>query len=289
MDTPQQRQDTGHDEQRPSGHAWRTICYDVIFRADTRAGKLFDVALIAAILLSVVVVMLHSVKDYDLRYGRQINAGERFFTFLFSIEYVLRLSCVRRPWRYALSFFGIVDLLAILPGYLDLVVPGSQGQYLSVIRVLRVLRIFRVLGLAAYMGEARTLVTALKASRHKIIVFLVAVLTLTVILGSAMFVIESRHPQGRLQFSSIPRSVYWAIVTLTTVGYGDISPHTATGQTVAALIMILGYSIIVIPTGLVSVELTRSRPPLPDRSCPGCGHTAHDADARFCKYCGTGL
>ncbi len=253
----------------------------IIFEADTPAGKAFDVALIAVILLSVVVVMLDSVNRFHMRLDALFTLLEWIFTILFTIEYLARLYCVERPLKYATSFFGVVDLLAILPTYVSLIFPGSH--YLAVIRVLRVLRIFRVLKLVQYLGEARLLMQALRASRRKITVFLFTVLTLVVILGSMMYIIEGEE-NG---FTSIPRSIYWAIVTLTTVGYGDISPRTPLGQALSSLVMILGYSIIAVPTGIVTVEVARADKQT--RKCPGCGASGHDADARYCKYCGTQL
>lgn len=264
------------------GSKWRIVLYEIIFEADTKAGRLFDVVLIVSILLSVLAVMLDSVSVLQGKYGSFLYGVEWFFTILFSIEYILRLSCVERPVRYARSFFGIVDLLAVIPTYLSLFLPGTQ--YLLVIRILRVLRIFRVFKLVQYIGEARILMQALRASRRKIIVFLFTVLTLVVIFGSLMYLIEGAE-NG---FTSIPRSIYWAIVTLTTVGYGDISPKTNIGQAIAAIIMILGYGIIAVPTGIVTVELSR----IPEqkaatRTCRKCGAGNHDNDAVYCKYCGT--
>jgi len=260
---------------------WRARAHEVIFGHDTAAGKAFDVLLIIAILASVGVVMLDSVAALARFHGVFLWA-EWVFTLMFTAEYVLRLLCVRRTSAYALSFFGLVDLLAVLPTYLSLLVPG--GQYLIVIRILRVLRVFRVLKLAQYVGEARTLGLALRASRYKITVFLFTVLTIVVVVGSLMFLIEGpRHG-----FTSIPRGVYWAIVTLTTVGYGDIAPATPVGQAVAALVMILGYGIIAVPTGIVTVELAHQAQKV--RSflvCPQCGEGGHDPDARHCKLCGS--
>ena len=260
----------------------RRRLHEIIFEADTPAGKAFDEVLIVSIVLSVIVVMLDSVASVSARYGETIVALEWGFTFLFTVEYVLRLYAVRLPRRYAQSFFGVVDLLAVVPTYVSLVLPGSQ--YLLVIRVLRLLRIFRVLKLAQYLGEANLLLSALRASRRKIAVFLFAVLTIVVICGSVMYVIEG----GDNGFTSIPRSVYWAIVTLTTVGYGDISPHTELGQAVAAVIMILGYGIIVVPTGIVTSELPHgvSRGPVSTHACPSCGCDGHVSDPTYCYSCG---
>jgi voltage-gated potassium channel len=262
---------------------WRRRAYEVIFEHDTASGKAFDVLLIVAILASVGVVMADSVGAFA-PYHPLFLLAEWIFTVLFTVEYVLRLASVQRPQAYALSFFGVVDLLAVLPTYLRLLVPG--GQYLIVIRILRVLRVFRVLKLAQYVGEARTLGMALRASRYKITVFLFTVLTIVVVVGSLMFLIEGpRHG-----FTSIPRGVYWAIVTLTTVGYGDIAPVTPVGQAMAALVMIMGYGIIAVPTGIVTVELAHQAQRGPSLlRCPGCREGRHEADARFCRRCGSAL
>jgi voltage-gated potassium channel len=258
--------------------------YVVIFEADTPGGKLFDVLLFVAIMASVLLTMLQSVQSVRESTGNllfYINAG---FTLLFTVEYALRLYCARNTIRYARSFFGVVDLLAVLPFYVGLLVPGTR--FLDVIKVLRMLRIFRVLKMAQYVGEADLLMNALVASRRKIGIFIVAVLTIVVILGSLMYVIEG-EANG---FSSIPRSVYWAIVTLTTVGYGDISPQTNLGQALAAVIMIIGYSIIAVPTGIITAELGLSAGQQKNaRLCKGCGSDRHDADAKHCKNCGASL
>ncbi len=259
---------------------WQVILYEIIFEADTKSGKLFDVILIAAIALSVLAVLLDSVGGIRKDYGNILYALEWFFTILFTIEYVLRISCVTRPIRYVTGFFGIVDLMSILPVYISLIVPGSH--YLVVIRVLRVLRIFRVFKLVQYIGEAKTLIQALRASSRKITVFLFTVMTLVVIFGSLMYLIEGEE-NG---FTSIPRSIYWSVVTLTTVGYGDISPKTNIGQALAAMIMILGYGIIAVPTGIVTVELTRaSEKKITTQVCPECMMEGHETDAIYCKYC----
>jgi voltage-gated potassium channel len=256
----------------------------VIFEADTIAGKAFDLALILSITLSVLAVVLDSVASVHARWGAELLVAEWAFTVLFTIEYVLRIVSVRKPMRYVFSFFGVVDLLAILPTYISLVVPGSQ--YLLVIRVLRVLRIFRVLKLANYLKEARQLTAAMRSSRRKITVFLFTVLTLVVILGSLMYMIEG-EASG---FTSIPQGVYWAIVTLTTVGYGDISPATPLGKALAAVVMILGYGIIAVPTGIVTVELSRAASGrVSTQACESCGAEGHDVDAVHCKYCGAKL
>lgn len=273
-------------------HGWRLKLYIIIFESDTRAGKAFDVALIWVIIASVVAVMLESISTVRTEYGDWLYLLEWGFTILFTIEYVLRLLCVGRPVRYAISFFGIVDLLAVIPTYLSLIIPGAQ--FLLVIRLLRILRVFRVLKLVHYLSEADVLLQALRESRRKITIFLIAVLTLVVILGSLMYLIEGAE-NG---FTSIPRSIYWAIVTLTTVGYGDISPQTNAGQTLAAFIMMIGYAIIAVPTGIVTAEITRAgeeqrRASVAEGTraliCPTCYAAGHDDDARFCKNCGTRL
>ena len=259
--------------------------HEIIFEADTKLGKAFDICLIVFILLSVIVVMIDSVRPFQARYGFLLVKLEWFFTIVFSFEYLLRLYCVRRPLGYALSFYGIVDLLAVMPTYLSLILPGSQ--YLVVIRVLRILRIFRVLKLVQYLSEASLLLRALIVSRRKITVFLFTVLTLVVVLGSMMYLIEG--PENG--FTSIPKGIYWAIVTLTTVGYGDISPATSMGQFLAAVVMILGYAIIAVPTGIVTVALSQlgAQEQVSTQACPSCGSDGHDHDARHCKYCGVPL
>ena len=270
---------------RPSSeHPTRRRLYDIIFEADTPAGKAFDVGLIIAIGLSLAVVMLDSVEGINARYGRVLLAAEWGFTLFFTAEYCLRLYVVDRPVRYARSFFGVVDLLAILPTYLSLLVPGTQA--LLVIRTLRILRVFRVLELGSYVDEAEHLGRALRASGRKIQVFVFTVLILVVIFGALMYLIEGLE-RG---FTSIPRGVYWAIVTMTTVGYGDIAPQSGVGQAIAAGIMILGYGIIAVPTGIVSAELTRGdRGESGGEPCPSCGAVGHDADAVYCRRCGAAL
>lgn len=257
---------------------------EIIFEADTPAGKAFDLILLLMIIASVLVVMLESVDGYRKLHGPALLTAEWVFTILFTLEYAFRLWTARSPTRYARSFFGVVDLLAILPTYLSLFLPGSQA--LIVIRALRLLRVFRVLKLARYVGESRVLVQALRASKPKITVFLVAVLTIVLVIGSAMYLIEGSE-NG---FTSIPESVYWAIVTMTTVGYGDLAPQTPVGKALASVIMILGYGIIAVPTGIVTAELTSRRSTgAAGRACPKCAATDHDADARFCKGCGEAL
>jgi voltage-gated potassium channel len=261
--------------------------YEVIFEADTPAGKAYDVVLLIAIALSVLAVMLDSVKSIRASYAGLLGYTEWFFTLLFTLEYGVRLWCVERPVRYARSFFGIIDFLSIIPTYLGLVFHGSR--FLVSIRFLRMLRFFRVLKLSSYEGEVRMFLQAFKSSRRRIAVFLFSVLTLVVVLGTLMYVIENTVDNGETAFTSIPRSIYWAIVTLTTVGYGDIVPVTPFGQAVASLLMILGYSIIVVPTGIVSVELSHSSPRTNTQVCPKCLREGHDDDAIHCKYCGSKL
>ena len=262
----------------------RALWYDIIFEADTPAGKAFDVALLLLIVLSVAAVMLESVEAVRLRAGALLLGLEWTFTVIFTFEYIARLVCVRRPSRYALSFFGIVDLLAILPTYLSIFFAGSHA--LLIIRVLRLLRTFRVFKLTRFMGQASMLASALKSSREKIIVFLGAVLSTTLIMGSLMYLVEG--PENG--FTNIPRSVYWAIVTMTTVGYGDIAPQTIVGQIIASFMMILGYGIIAVPTGIVTVELAEAARGNADTvRCPSCDCGGHDPDAVYCRRCGTAL
>jgi voltage-gated potassium channel len=243
----------------------REQIYVVIFESDTRAGRAFDLGLIIAILLSVLFVMLDSIPDVHDHWGTWLIGAELFITGLFTIEYLLRLYSARRPGRYAISFYGIVDLLAIIPGYASLFFPGLH--FLGTIRILRVLRIFRILKLVQFMGEGSNLWKALMRSRHKITVFLTTVLTVVVIVGSLMYVIEGEETG----FTSIPTSIYWAIVTMTTVGYGDIAPKSPLGQLVASLLMIIGYGIIAVPTGIVTSEMMRPTPIPAGDSCPCCG------------------
>ncbi|MBL7049374.1 MAG: ion transporter [Nitrospira sp.] len=263
---------------------WRSSIYTIIFEADTRAGKAFDILLFLSIIASVIVVMLDSVKDIHNVYGEELYIAEWFFTFLFSAEYLIRILSLKRPMKYVGSFFGIVDMLAILPTYLSIILPGSQ--YLIAIRILRILRIFRVLKLVQYISESQQLMSALWASRRKIAVFLFTVLTMIVIFGSLMYLVEGEE-NG---FSSIPKSIYWAVVTLTTVGYGDIAPKTNLGQILASLIMITGYSIIAVPTGIISAEIARAAKNMAKlATCPQCGCAEHASDAKYCKDCASSI
>ena len=263
---------------------WRQRLHTVIFEADTPAGRAFDVALIACILASVVVVILESIASIGERWRGPLFVAEMAFTLLFTVEYILRLVAVRRPLEYARSSLGVIDLLAIAPTWLALIVPGAQ--FFLTVRVLRLLRIFRILKLTEYLSEAGVITAALRASRRKISVFLFAVLTLVVLIGALMYMIEG--PANG--FHDILTSMYWAIVTLTTVGYGDLSPQTPLGKLLASVVMIIGYAIIAVPTGIVTSELTASRGRGHSRqSCPACGREGHDDDASHCKYCGSAL
>jgi voltage-gated potassium channel len=261
--------------------------HEIIFEAETPLGKFFDEILLVAIVLSVILAMLDTVAGIHDRYGTLIYGLEWFFTILFSVEYAFRFSCVRHPLRYATSFYGIVDLLAVVPTYLSLVITGTSS--LLVIRVLRLLRIFRIFKLARYLRASGLLWDALKASRPKITVFLLTVFTVVIVVGTLMYLIEG--PENG--FSSIPKGIYWAIVTMTTVGYGDIAPQTTPGQALAALIMVLGYGIIAVPTGIFSVELIAAgrfqERKVSTRVCPDCTREGHEADAVHCKFCGSPL
>jgi len=307
---------------------WRRELHRIVFGHMTPAGKLFDVLLIGAILLSVVVVMLESVESVRLRHGSALRAAEWVFTILFTIEYGMRLGVALKWSRYGRTFFGVVDLLSIVPTYLSLIVPG--GQALAVIRILRILRVFRVLKLAQFVGGEQLLLRTLRSSAHKIAVFIVAILSTVTVVGSIMYLVEG--PDNG--FVSIPTSVYWAIVTLTTVGFGDIIPRTPLGQALASMVMVLGYGIIAVPTGIVTAEMVAARlgdslskfgagpgpvdagpsgfgrpspasvpptdvgpapvdaapmPPRGPRTCLKCAGSGHEPDARYCKYCGMDL
>ncbi len=277
---------------RPS---WRVTLGNVIYNYDTRAGRMFDAGLTLMIIGSIVVVMLGSVRPFQKEHGALFTLLEVVFTTLFAAEYLLRLLSARHAAHYARSFFGVIDLLSVLPGVLGLLLPGRESllvQSLLVIRIVRLVRVFRILHLGNYLTEARVLSGALRASVAKITVFLLVVLVIVVLMGTAMFLIEGPN-RG---FTSIPTSVYWAIVTLTTVGYGDISPQTPLGKALASLLMILGYGIIAVPTGLITVGLTQARTAAedqaidrPDLSCRRCGLRTHVEDARYCSRCGEGL
>ena len=263
---------------------WKFRLHEIIYEADTRAGKLFDVVLFIAIIASIILVMLESVKSFDTKYHNFLNISEWIITILFSIEYIARIITVKKPLKYIFSFYGIIDLLSTIPKYLSFFLVGSHS--LVALRALRLMRIFRILKLARYIGESTNFVRALKMSRAKIAVFLSFVLILCTILGTIMYLVESGEGSG---FNSIPRSVYWAIVTLTTVGYGDIAPITPLGQFIASIIMIMGYGIIAIPTGIVSSEMTKTNKRTVQtntQSCPNCLAEKHRDQAEYCYNCG---
>ncbi|NOY50203.1 MAG: ion transporter [Chlorobi bacterium] len=263
----------------------RQKIHEIIFEADTPAGKSFDIILLIAIILSVFIVLLDSVAELDSKYGILFNSIEWVLTILFTAEYFLRIYTVNKAGKYIFSFYGIIDLLAILPTYLGLFIVGSH--YLMIIRILRLLRVFRVLKLARYVSAARSLRTALAGSRAKIVVFLEVVITIVVIIGSIMYLVEG--PENG--FTNIPVSIYWAIVTITTVGYGDIAPQTILGQSLASVLMIIGYSIIAVPTGIISSEIVISskKNKTSTQVCQNCLFDDHDNDALYCKKCGEKL
>jgi voltage-gated potassium channel len=272
---------------------WRHKLHEIIFGTDTPAGKLFDLLLLAAIVLSITVVFLESMPVFhsgpNAKYwGKIFDVSEWVFTIFFTFEYIARIISLGKPMKYIFSFYGVIDLLSIVPTYAGIFIP--QGEYLMVIRTLRLLRVFRVMKLARYVKESNTLLNALRASRAKITVFMMAVLMMVFIFGTLMYLIEGQVPDTK--FDSIPRSIYWAIVTLTTVGYGDISPQTDLGQFLSAIIMIMGYAVIAVPTGIVSAEIA-SNSKRPEEvntiSCQQCGGEGHSGDADFCKHCGSEL
>ncbi|MFT7611516.1 MAG: voltage-gated potassium channel [Parvicellaceae bacterium] len=266
---------------------WKRKLHEVIYEADTPLGKLFDVALLICIFLSVAAVMLESVEWISIKYKTELFVAEWAFTIFFSIEYVLRIVVVKKPFRYILSFYGLIDLLSIIPTYLGLFV--TNASFLRAIRIIRLLRVFRIFKLARYMSEAKVLMQALKASKARILVFLFGVMVMVTIMGTIMYIIED-YPDTA--FTSIPRSIYWAIVTITTVGYGDISPVTAPGQALSSILMIMGYAVIVISGVFVGAEVrntTSSNGPVSTRACTSCSKEGHDSDAEFCKFCGESL
>lgn len=265
----------------------RDRLHEIIFEADTRAGKLFDIVLLLAILLSVVVAMLETISSIQEHYGAIFYVLEWIFTLLFLAEYIVRLYVTEKPIKYAVSFFGIVDLLSILPLFLSLFIFGTQS--LLMVRALRLLRLFRILKLGHFLGESQVIMSAIIASRNKLFVFLYFILIMVTITGSIMYVVEGGNNEG---FSSVPNSIYWAIVTLTTVGYGDISPITDLGRFLSAVVMIMGYAVIAVPTGIVTGELVKkgkSQAPISTQACRYCSREGHEHDAKYCKYCGEAL
>lgn len=273
------------DSEESATPRWRRRLHEIVFESDTGAGRAFDLGLLVVILASVAVVLAESVPELRAAHGVLFRRLEWGFTALFTVEYLLRLASVRRPLAWARSFFGVVDLIAVLPSYLALVLPGAQT--LLVLRALRLLRIFRILKLAAFLAEAALLRSALAASRRKIFIFLGTVLVLVLVLGSVIYLVEGEAAG----FVSIPRSMYWAVVTLTTVGYGDLAPQSGLGRFVASIVMLLGYSILAVPTGIFTGELLAAarRRAVSTQACPACGVDGHDNDARHCKHCGAKL
>lgn len=266
-----------------SNRNWKTILHEIIYEADTPAGKLFDVILLIVIIASIVFVMLESVKSIDIKYHNFLNISEWVITILFTIEYIARIITVKKPLKYITSFYGIIDLLSTIPKYLSIIFVGSHS--LVALRALRLMRVFRILKLARYIGESNNFIRALKASRVRIFIFIAFIIILCTILGTIMYLIED-DSSG---FTSIPESVYWAIVTLTTVGYGDIAPHTPFGQFIASLVMILGYAIIVIPTGIITSEIVKDSMKSVQtntQSCPSCSVEKHRDNALYCYKCG---
>jgi voltage-gated potassium channel len=264
--------------------SWRARWHTIIFDSHTPKGRLFDVLLLVAIVASLITIMLESVPMLLEEHRKLFRNAEWFFTILFTLEYIIRLIVVKRPMKYALSFYGIIDLISIIPTYLAIFIVGAQ--YFLVVRSFRLLRVFRVLKMVRFLGEARMLTDALRASRIKITVFLIAVVCIVFIMGTAMYIIEG----GENGFTSIPSSIYWCIVTLTTVGYGDISPQTPWGKAFASIIMIIGYGIIAVPTGIVTAEMGKAynmnKGKRSNLSCSECGEHDHDSEALYCKSCG---
>lgn len=264
---------------------WRTVLHEIIYEADTPLGKLFDIILLILILLSVIFVMLESVRSLDVKYHEYLYVGEWVITIFFSFEYIARIVTVKKPFKYIFSFYGIIDFISIIPLYLSFILAGSS--YLLTIRALRLLRIFRILKITRYIGESNKLKRALINSRAKIFIFLFAVLIISIIAGTIMYLVEGEE-NG---YASIPKSVYWCIVTLTTVGYGDISPATPLGQFIASIIMIMGYGIIAVPTGIVTVEYSKADRHIDTntQNCPNCNESHHKDKAKFCHSCAAEL
>lgn len=265
--------------------SWRRHLQETIYESNTIAGKIFDISLLVLILASILVVMLDSMQSLNEKYGHIFYILEWLFTIIFTIEYILRLISISRPQRYIFSFLGLVDLLSIIPTYLSLIIPGAQS--LLVLRALRLLRIFRIFKLTHFLTEIEFLKAALHSSLKKISIFMLVVLTIVISIGSMMYLVEN----GQNGFESIPDSIYWAIVTITTVGYGDISPITPLGKFIASIMMFIGYGIIAVPTGIITTEIAMHARTKKHghEACPGCGREGHDNDAKHCKYCGTRL
>ena len=272
-------------ETKTSTRSWKEKLHEIIYEADTPQGKWFDLILILAIILSIILVMLESVESFDNKYHNFLNISEWVITILFTFEYFARIISIKKPSTYIFSFYGVIDFLATIPKYLSLIFVGTHA--LVALRALRLLRVFRILKLARYLGASTSLMKALKASRIKIAVFLFSVIVLTIILGTVMYIVEG--PENG--FTSIPHGMYWAIVTLTTVGYGDISPHTPFGQFIASIVMILGYGIIAVPTGIVTSEMTKSDNLVTNNTqhCAYCSAEKHLDNAEFCHKCGEKL
>jgi voltage-gated potassium channel len=271
--------------QKDTGQSWRTKLHETIYEANTTAGKAFDIALLVCIIGSIIVVTLDSVEDYHRKFGETFYILEWIFTVLFTIEYILRIISIKNPLKYVVSFFGVIDLLAIIPSYLSIFLVGAQS--LLVLRALRLLRVFRIFKLTHFLTEMEFLKTAVFTSLKKISIFMLAVFTMVLILGPIMYLVEN----GENGFESIPDSIYWGIVTITTVGYGDISPVTPLGKFIASIMMFLGYGIIAVPTGIITTDIAMAarNKKHGHEVCPSCGEEGHDRDAKFCKYCGSVL
>jgi voltage-gated potassium channel len=265
-----------------SNHEFRSKVYEIVFESDTRAGRLFDLILLWLIVFSILSVFMESVASFRAKYLYEIHVAEWIFTILFTIEYFLRVYSSHKPLKYIFSFYGIVDFISFIPNYLTFFFAGLQ--YLMVIRAFRLLRVFRILKLSRFLDQGNILKNALKASAHKIVVFIASVITVVTIIGTMMYIIEG----DQSGFTSIPLSIYWAIVTITTVGYGDISPQSPLGQFLASFLMIIGYGIIAVPTGIVTVEMARANDEARIK-CPDCNAPVYPKNANFCSNCGKGL
>lgn len=277
--------DTQRTGEKPEGFSdQRERIHQIIFESDTPAGKLFDVVLLGMILFSIALLMLESVPSLQAKWGKTFYMLEWVVTVFFTLEYLLRLYCVYKPMKYATSFYGLVDVASILPMYLDFFLPGAHS--LMIVRSLRLLRLFRIFKLNVFLNQGNQILLALRASREKILIFMFFVVLMVSVFGSVMYVVEHGTNED---FDSIPTSIYWAVVTITTVGYGDISPVTPFGKFIASLIMILGYAVIAVPTGIVTSSLVNLGRKQSAQHCPGCSREGHDEDALYCKYCGTGL